>query len=75
MTTSSVYRWRKTSDVNRESALFELMCGETALLDIGLSDDGTIEIAFNASMCGKILGWAELRELLEEGKTLAERDR
>jgi hypothetical protein len=75
MMAPSIYRWRKTSDVNRDYALFELMCGETALLDLGFSDDETLEIAFNANISGKILGWTELLELLEEGKALAELDR
>lgn len=70
-----VYRWRKATDVGREYALFELICGETVLLDIGYSDDGRLEISFDPGICGKMVGWEELVEMLGEGRTLAERDR
>jgi hypothetical protein len=69
-----VYRWRKVTDVGREYALFELICGETVLLDIGYSDDGELQIAFDPNICGKTVGCDELVDLLQEGKTLAMRD-
>jgi hypothetical protein len=69
------YRWRKVTDVGREYALFELMCGETVLLDLGFSDDGRLEISFDTNICGKTVRWDEFADLLKEGETLAMRDR
>jgi hypothetical protein len=75
MTTSANYRWRKTTDINREHALFELLDGDVPLLDVGLTDEGTFEVAFNPSISGKILELEEFFKLLDEGKALADLDR
>ena len=69
------YRWRKTTDIHREYALFELLEGETPILDIGISDAGNLEIAFNPGCSGRVVDWTQFLTLLEEGRTLAERDR
>ena len=69
------YRWRKTTDVNREYALFELLDGGAPILDVGFTDEGAFEVAFNPSIVGKTLEWGQLLKLLEEGKSLADRDR
>jgi hypothetical protein len=69
-----IYRWRKTTDVNREFALFELLDGETPLLDVGLSDEGSLEIAFNPSIGGTILKYESLMQLLDEARALVKQD-
>lgn len=69
------YRWRKTTDINRECALFELLDGETPLLDMGFTDKGVVEIAFNPCISGRIVELEQFLELIQEGKTLAEQDR
>lgn len=38
-------RWRKVTDIDREYALFELVVGDIALLDLGFDDEGRCEIA------------------------------
>lgn len=75
MTTSGIYRWRKTTDINREHALFELLIGETPVLDLGFTDEGICEIAFNPSIGGKVIECEDILKLLDEGRSLAERDR
>ena len=69
------YRWRKASDVTREYALFELINDDVPVMDVGFSDDGTFEIAFNVSISGVVIDLEKFLELLEEGRALAERDR
>jgi len=75
MTTFEMHRWRKTTDVNREHPLFELLNGETPMLDLGFTDEGILEVAFNTSIGGTIMEWERFLKLLDEGKALAERDR
>ena len=75
MTNTGRYRWRKVTDVNREYALFELLEGNTLLLDVGFSDDGLFEITFNPSISGKAFQVKEFLQLLDEGRTFADRDR
>ncbi|MGG6462614.1 hypothetical protein [Solilutibacter silvestris] len=75
MTTFEIYRWRKTTDINREHALFELLDGDTAILDVGFTDDGIFEVAFNPSIGGKVIELESLLKLLGEGRVLADHDR
>ena len=75
MTNSKIYRWRRTTDINRENALFELLEGETALLDVGFTDAGVFEVAFNPAMGGKVMNVDQFWSLLNEGKALAIEDR
>jgi len=75
MTISQTYRWRKTTDINREHALFELLEGETPVLDVGFTDDGIFEVAFNPAISGKVIRLDELQALFSEGRALAENDR
>lgn len=72
---SAVYRWRKTTDINRENALFELLDDQTPILDVGFTDAGIFEVAFNPSIGGKVVEWEQLLRLLKEGRALAEDDR
>lgn len=74
MITSTSYRWRKITDINREYALFELLEGETPILDLGYTDEGVLEISFNFCIANKVLGWEKLFKLLEDGRILAEID-
>ncbi|UCV21490.1 hypothetical protein [Ferribacterium limneticum] len=69
------YRWRKTTDINREYAVFELLVGEKAILDAGFSEAGVFEVAFNTEISGVLIEWDRLRELIEDGRKLAELDR
>lgn len=66
------YRWRKTTDIAREYPLFELLIEEASFLDLGLNDDGVLEVSFNPTAGGLLLSWDRLQELLNEGKSLAE---
>jgi len=75
MAASETYRWRKTTDINREHAIFELLDGDMAILDAGFTDDGMFEVAFNLSISGKVMELEQLLRLLNEGRILAERDR
>lgn len=75
MAASGTYRWRKTTDINRAYALFELMDDTVPLLDVGFTDEGIFEIAFNPSIGGKVMEWEQLQKLLDEGRSIAERDR
>ncbi|MGO4303660.1 hypothetical protein [Cupriavidus sp. RAF12] len=69
------YRWRKATDVNREYALFELLEDDILLLDVGFSDDGNFEIAFNPGICGKVIEWTQFLTFVDEGRALSEQDR
>jgi hypothetical protein len=72
-TSLSGFRWRKATDISREFALLELVKDDDqAILDIGLSGDGDLEISFNHAI---ILNWSELLEAVERGRLLAEADR
>ena len=75
MTKTNNYRWRKTTDINREYALFELLDGETPLLDVGFTDEGILEMAFNQAIGGSVLEFEKFLKLLNEGRVLAESDR
>lgn len=75
MKTSAIYRWRKTTDINREHALFELLDGDEPLLDAGFTDEGVFEVAFNQCISGKIFEWEQFHKLLDEGRALADQDR
>lgn len=68
-------RWRKASDVGREHALFELLVGEEAVMDLGYSDEGVLELAFHAAARGWIVAWPEFETLVAEGRRLADEDR
>jgi hypothetical protein len=72
MAVSEAYRWRKTTDINRDHALFDLVDGQSPILDVAFTDEGVLEVAFNPSISGKIIEWGQLLRLLNEGKALAE---
>ncbi|GCA52237.1 hypothetical protein KGO5_04702 [Sinorhizobium sp. KGO-5] len=74
MKTLKNYRWRKTTDVKREFAVYELLADEVAILDAGFSDKGVFEVAFNDAITGSLIEWEQLRKLIDEGQTIAECD-
>jgi hypothetical protein len=45
------------------------------VLDIGFTDEGGFEVAFNPSIGGKVIEWGQFLNLLNEGRALADRDR
>jgi len=67
-------RWRKASDINREYALFELVVGDIAVLDVGFDDDRRFEIAFNPAIGQIVDHWDRFERLIQEGRALAEAD-
>lgn len=71
---SKSYRWRKATDINRESATFELLADEKIVLDVGCSDKGVFEVIFNEEISGLMIDWITLQELIEVGRKLAELD-
>ena len=75
MTTPKSYRWRKTTDINREYAVFELLADEISILDVGFSDTEGFEIVFNDRIAGVLIEWEQFQKLIEDGKALAEQDR
>jgi hypothetical protein len=68
-------RWRKTTDVNREHAVFELVHDDVVLLDVGFSDDDVFEIAFHEGVSNTVVDWGSLLRLLDNGKKIAEADK
>lgn len=74
MVTSKIYRWRKTADIDREYAVFELLADDKPILDVGFSDVKIFEVAFNPEIAGVLIEWEQLRKMIEEGHQLAELD-
>ena len=71
---STSYRWRKATDINRRFATFELLADEKFIVDVGYSDTGIFEVAFNKEIGGLVFEWAQLQELIEAGRKMAEID-
>ena len=69
------YRWRKTTDINRDFALFELLQDNVPVLDIGYSNTGTLELAFNLSITDQVISYEDFTSFLAEGRNMADRDR
>jgi hypothetical protein len=67
-------RWRKSTDVDREYALFELLAGETPLLDVGFSDENVFEVAIHEGASGWIVSWDDLQRHIDDGRRLAIED-
>lgn len=75
MTRLENYRWRKSTDIDREYAIFELLMDETPILDVGFSDSRVFEIVFNGNIVGVLVEWEVLQKLIDAGRALAEQDR
>jgi hypothetical protein len=67
--------WRKTTDVNRKYAVFELVDDGVVLLDVGFSDSDVFEIAFHEGVSNAVVDWDNLFLLLDGGRKLAEADK
>ncbi len=46
-----------------------------SILDVGFSDGGVLEVAFDDKVVGLVIEWSRLQEVIEEGRKLAEEDR
>ncbi|ETR76402.1 hypothetical protein X566_15640 [Afipia sp. P52-10] len=68
-------QWCKAGDVDREYALFELIYEDVILLDVGYSDDGVFEIAFDEGIANKITDWDSFSRVIEYGRRLADADK
>lgn len=55
--------------------MFELLVEGKQILDVGFTDDGVIEIALNPIEKGVVMDLDNFLALLDEGKSLADRDR
>ena len=75
MQSQEKFRFRKATDIDRAYATFELMAGDVAILDVGFSDDGVFEVAFNEAIVGMVIDWVHLQDWIERGKRMAEADR
>jgi hypothetical protein len=60
-------RYRKFTAYDRDNPIFELLDGETILLDISINNEGILEIAFHEGIASRIIPIEEFRELLDEG--------
>jgi len=67
--------WRKTTDINREYAVFELVHDNTVLLDIGFTDNDVLEIAFHEAVSSTVIDWDRFLQFINKGKKLAEDDK
>jgi hypothetical protein len=75
VSSKTTFRLRKSTDIRRENALFELLADDVPILDMGFSDEGTFEVAFNEQIGGIIIAWDKLQDWIEEGRKMAEVDR
>jgi len=66
--------FRKFAPVDREHPIFELVEGDTVLLDVGATDDGVLEIAIHKGAANKIFSLSEFLRVLEEGRRLVDDD-
>ncbi len=75
VSSKTTFRLRKATDIRRENATFELLADDVPILDMGFSDEGTFEVAFNEQIGGIIIAWDKLQAWIEEGRRMAEVDR
>lgn len=68
------YRFRKFAPVDRDFPLFELISGDSILLDIGFSNAAQLEVAFHEGIGNTVISLEDLLEYLKEGRRLAEND-
>jgi hypothetical protein len=64
----------KTTDINREHALFELLDGDEPLLDAEFSENGVLYVVYNRRISGRVFEWEQIHKLLDEGRDLADQD-
>jgi hypothetical protein len=66
--------FRKFSPIDREHPIYELVEGDTVLLDIGATDADEIEVALHEGGANKIFSHDELLQLLADGRRLVDPD-
>ena len=71
MSTHRNIRLRKTTDIKREHALFELLVDDVPILDLGFSDSDRFEVSFNQAIIGMILEWELIEQWINQGKEMA----
>jgi hypothetical protein len=67
-------RFRKFSPIDRDYPIFELVEGDSVLLDISVSDEGVVEVALHAAGTGKVFTLNDLQAILLQGKRLLEEE-
>jgi hypothetical protein len=60
-------RWRKFVPIDRDYPIYELVDGETILLDVTKTED-RLEIAFHEGAAGRVLDLATLEALVADVK-------
>jgi len=71
----TTYHWRKTTDINREFATFELIVSGVPILSVGFTDAGLFELEFFEAIKGITFEWDRFHNLILEGRKAAENDR
>ena len=67
-------RFRKFAPVDREYPIFEWVEGDDVLLDVGVSDDGVLEVALHEAGGGRVFKLDDLHAILMHGKRLPEKE-
>ena len=67
-------RFRKFSPIDREYPIYELVDGDTILLDIAASDEGEIEVSLHEGSANRTFSYDQLLQLLAEGRRILEED-
>jgi len=69
-------RLRKTSPIDREYSVYEIVDGQgDVLFDVGKSDEGVYELSlFDSRGCGRILVLHDVLSLIEEARHLIDED-
>ena len=75
MPETTLYRWRKTTDINREFATFELLLNGIPILGAGFTNSGVFEVEFFEAIKGVSFEWDRFDSLILEGRRAAENDR
>jgi len=70
----ATWRLRKCSDVGREYAYYELLHGETVLLEVAATDAGEIEVLFETGAPGHLFSLVDLERALAEARELIKQE-
>jgi hypothetical protein len=71
--TTSQFRWRKLSPLDRDGPICELLDGHVIILDVTRANDSRLEIAFHEGAAGRILDLAAFEAMIGEVKALLAR--
>lgn len=66
--------FRRFSPIDREHPIYELVEGDTVLLDVSATDAGEVEVALHEGGANRIFAHDELLRLLAEGRRLVDAD-